>query len=133
MDYILKKETENFNIELSFSLETKKTTCKAYSKIDNSEVFCQDFKCTVHKYIEDFFKQNRLSKFLQKDVDENKCRIDSSFMINQSESKLMVECYLRSNKTNKIILRRAYKVRFNDLLDDIEANIDDKWFQEVCS
>lgn len=133
MDYIIKKETQNFIVELVFNLKTRKTTCKTFDKSNDSLIFNQTFKCSAHKFIEAFFKENRLSKFLQQDVDCNKKFISSRYFITPNTHKLKVECFLKNKNTETIVDRREYTVLFNDLLDDVDADINESWFQELCS
>ncbi|MBQ2811268.1 MAG: hypothetical protein IJF12_03765 [Alphaproteobacteria bacterium] len=131
--YIFKKETANYVVCVELTLKTKQILCVVYDKSDNSEVFRQTAKATAHKYVEPMFISNKLSSFLQKDIEDKKRFVSSAYVVNLSGTKVSIECQLRSKATSKILLRHEYKLGINDLLDDIDAPADAQWFQEVCA
>ncbi|MBQ8870289.1 MAG: hypothetical protein IJ019_02810 [Alphaproteobacteria bacterium] len=133
MYYTFTKETANYVVKMELNLKAREVSCKVYSRADGLEVFNQTTKVTAHRYVEPMFIKHKLSSILQKDVEDNRSFVSSSYVSNETGNKVAIECQLRSKATSKILLRHEYKLGINDLLDDIDAPIDAKWFQEVCA
>ena len=132
MDFVTRKETANYVVELTFVSESSKIVCAVFNKADSSLVFLQNFDCKAHDFAEMIFKKKHLSALLRNDLSNNLCWVESKYVVNKCGSRLKVEFYLKSRKNGKILLTHDYKVRFNDLLDDIVVSAEEKWFQEAC-